>query len=140
MDKTIRIITALLILAAFGCVFFLLAVPGISPLQNMTGTGGISSDGKITVYFFYGEECLACNSLMPFMQSLEQKYPDADIQYLEIWHNQTNYALYYTLNTDTGIKNPVVPEVFVGTTVLTGTRDIPARLEGIIVGELKKKH
>jgi hypothetical protein len=93
--------------------------------------------GKVTVYFFYGEECLHYHNVMPFILSLKQKYPDVDFQVLETWHNQKNQALFLSLNQKLGIKNAGVPEVIIGTIVLAGERDIPAKLESAIVEELK---
>jgi thiol-disulfide isomerase/thioredoxin len=40
-----------------------------------------------TVYFFYGEECPHCHTVMPFIESLSEKYPEVDFLILETWHN-----------------------------------------------------
>jgi hypothetical protein len=42
------------------------------------------------------------------------------------------------LNARLGVTDPGVPEVIVGTTVLVGDRDIPAKLESLIQDQLKK--
>ncbi|MFA4860180.1 MAG: hypothetical protein WC598_05425 [Methanoregula sp.] len=76
---------------------------------------------------------------MPFVQSLQQKYPAADILFLETWHNQTNYILYTQVNQDLGVRYAAVPEAVVGDVVLIGEKDIPEKLEQAIIDQLKKK-
>jgi len=76
---------------------------------------------------------------MPFIQNLSAKYPEVDFQMLETWHNQTNSAFSNSLNAKLGIQNPGVPEVIIGNTMLIGDIDIPARLEGLILEQLKKQ-
>ncbi len=104
-------------------------------------TSSISVQNKVTVYFFYGEECPHCHNVMPFMQNLSKKYPQVNFQILETWHNENNSALSAELNKKLGTQNPGVPEVIVtgNNTPLIGDRDIPAYLEGIILEQLKKQ-
>lgn len=131
MDTTIKIAGGLFIVIVVICaVFFALPQQEANP---QPGTG------KVTVYFFYGEECIHCHNVMPFMVSLQQKYPDVDFQILETWHNTKNQALSATLNKKLGAGTPGVPEVIVGSVVLVGERDIPARLDAVIIEELKKR-
>jgi len=137
MDNTIKIIGALLIVVTLGGILFL-ASSGISQAPVLA-TSYDSSDGNLTVYFFYGEECPHCHTIMPFMEALAGKYPDVSFQYLEIWHSKSNYTVYKTLNEQVGRKTSGVPEVIVGTTVLSGERDIPAQLESVILDYQKKK-
>jgi thiol-disulfide isomerase/thioredoxin len=137
MDKTIKIVAGLFIAVALVCAIFLI----IPQLAEKTPVSGIenSVQGNVTVFFFYGEECPHCHNVMPFMESLKQKYPDVDFQMLETWHNPTNQALSVSLNQELGVKNAGVPEVIIGNIVLIGERDIPAKLEAAIIAELKKR-
>jgi thiol-disulfide isomerase/thioredoxin len=133
MDKTIKIVAALLVIAVLGCAFVFIsssmrAVPSPLPM----------TPGNVTVYFFYGEECPHCHNVMPFMQSLQQKYPDVSFQLLETWHNETNAALDTTLNQKLGQQSPGVPEVIVGNVTLVGDKDIPDKLESVILDQKKK--
>ena len=97
---------------------------------------------KVTVYFFYGEECPHCHTVMPFIQNLSKKYPDVNFQILETWHNTTNADIFTKINDQ--LKVPVssrgVPEVIVvgNATPLIGSRDIPANLENMIIEQLQK--
>ena len=94
---------------------------------------------KVTVYFFYGEECPHCHTVMPFIQNLSKKYPEVDFRILETWHNETNMALFESMNKKLGISAAGVPEVVVDDVVLIGSRDIPDKLEGVILGQKNNK-
>ena len=106
---------------------------------NTAQVVGNSVPGKVTVYFFYGEECPHCHNVIPFIQNLSKKYPNVDFLMLETWHNEANNALFNSLNQRLAIQNSGVPEVIVigNNTPLVGDRDIPAYLEGVILEQLK---
>jgi thiol-disulfide isomerase/thioredoxin len=89
----------------------------------------------LTVYFFYGEECPYCHNVMPFIQGIIDKYPNVDVQKLEIWHNQTNHDLSTKMLTELGQTNMGVPLVIVGNITLVGGKEIPDQLEGIIINK-----
>ncbi len=129
MDKILKIAGGLFIVVVIASLAAFLAG---SPQQ--------AAPSSATIYFFYGEECPHCHNIMPFMDNLTQKYPDANIQFLEVWHNQTNQEIYTRANAAAGISTPPgVPEVVIGKTVLVGERDIPDRLEALVQDYLKKK-
>ena len=106
---------------------------------NTAQVVGNSVPGKVTVYFFYGEECPHCHNVIPFIQNLSKKYPNVGFLMLETWHNETNNVLFNSLNQRLAIQNSGVPEVIVigNNTPLVGDRDIPAYLEGVILEQLK---
>lgn len=138
MDKILKICAVLIIVVVIGC---LAAFAGGFLNQSLSETSGVTAipAGNLTVYFFYGEECPHCHVVMPFIINLTKKYPDVNFQILETWHNQTNQEISVEMNKEAGISNPGVPEVFIGKTVLIGERDIPDKLEGLIIEQLKKK-
>ena len=102
----------------------------------------VPSTSKATVYFFYGEECPHCHTVMPFIQNLSKKYPDVNFQILETWHNTTNADIFTKINNQLQVpaSNRGVPEVIVvgNSTPLIGSRDIPANLEKVILEQLQK--
>ena len=104
-------------------------------------TNAARGPDNVTVYFFYGEECPHCHTVIPFIQNLSTKYPDVNFVMLETWHNETNSALFNSINQKLGLKNSGVPEVIVvgNATPLIGDRDIPASLEAMILEQLNKK-
>ena len=102
----------------------------------------VPGTSKATVYFFYGEECPHCHTVMPFIQNLSKKYPDVNFQILETWHNTTNADIFTKINDQLQVpaSNRGVPEVIVvgNSTPLIGSRDIPANLENVILEQLQK--
>ena len=132
MDRTIKIVAGLFAIVIIGVALLFFAV---TPTKPTIATQG---NGAVTVYFFYGEECPHCHAVMPFINNLTQKYPSVNFQMLETWHNATNQALSAKLNAKLGVTDPGVPEVIIGSTVLVGDRDIPAKLESLIQDQLKK--
>lgn len=99
MDKIIKIVIAVLaivIVASMALLFTGTMAPQDAGSKD-TGT-------STTIYFFYGEECPHCHNLMPFILNMTQKYPEADIRILEVWHNQTNQKIYQDANAAAGVK------------------------------------
>ncbi|WP_321505631.1 hypothetical protein [uncultured Methanoregula sp.] len=138
MDKIIKIaacLTAVIVL----CVALFFFFPGSLSSGISPESAGSISSGNATVYFFYGEECPHCHNVMPFVKSLQQKYPNVDFQFLETWHNETNYNFYSRINQELKTRYSGVPQAIVGDTVLNGERDIPAGLEQAILDQIKKK-
>ncbi|MFA6224777.1 MAG: thioredoxin family protein [Methanoregula sp.] len=136
MDEIIKIVAGIFIVVVLICgLFFVLPPP--AEKTPVPGSGSLV-DGRVTVYFFYGEECPHCHVVLPLVQSLKEKYPGVDLRILEIWHNAENQALSNSLNNKLGAKNVGVPEVIIGNIILVGEKDIPANLESVIIGELKK--
>ena len=99
MDKTIRIVGAVLAVVLLGAAFFFIA-PLLSPAN---GPSTVNSPAAGTVYFFYGEECPHCHEVRPFIDNLSQKYPDMEFRMLETWHNETNNALSVSFNRQLGV-------------------------------------
>lgn len=124
--RTAAILVAVVVLLCAAILgMYLLTMSQPPPAQ---GTGS----HNITVYYFYGEECPHCHEVTPFVESLRTKYPDVDFRILEIWHDQTNNALYKLLNHRLGQEELFVPEVIIGNVSLVGGDEIKAGLEKAI--------
>lgn len=123
---------------------FTLNIPGAQGIDTYSRDFFInvsSGPGPITnttIYFFYGDGCAHCDHVMPLVTNLTKKYPDADIQILEVWHNQTNEQIWNAANAAAGVSYYGVPEVIYGTTALIGDKEIPEKFESLIQGSLKK--
>jgi thiol-disulfide isomerase/thioredoxin len=91
------------------------------------------------IYYFWGDGCPHCAHIEPFIENITKKYPDANIQVLEVWKNQTNQAIYQKANAAAGVSNYGVPEVIYGKVVLMGEEQIPAHMESLVLDYLKKK-
>jgi len=133
MDKIIKIISVLAIIVAALSVGYFISQTS----KTSNSTLGIEENGP--VYFFYGEGCPHCANVMPLIVNLSKEYPDAHIQFLEVWYNETNQGIYNSVNQQMGLSQPPgVPEVIIGKTILVGDRDIPQQFEGLIQKMLKK--
>ncbi len=137
MDKTIKIVITVFLVVILACALLFLS-PLMKPASPALSENEVSDSSKIPVFFFYGEECPHCHNVMPLIQNLSARYPQVDIKMLETWHNETNFALSNSLNQKLGIQNPGVPEVIIGNITLIGDKDIPSKLEGLILEEIKK--
>jgi len=134
MDKVIKIIGAIVAIGlALSAAYMIAGTAGTSFASPALPPGG----GE-PVYFFYGEECPHCHVVMPFIANLSKKYPEANIQVLEVWHNQTNQQTYNSVLRRLNRAPGGVPAVVIGETVLVGDVDIPAKLEGLILQRLRK--
>jgi len=142
MDKTIKIAVAVLIIVIIGGTA-IFVMPLMKSAPPAISGNAVSDAGKVTVFFFYGEECPHCHNVMPFIQNLSKKYPDVNFQLLETWHNSTNANISTLMNDKLGVPEEKrgVPEIIVigNNTPLIGDRDIPAQLEGVILEQIKKK-
>lgn len=139
-DNTIKYIGAAVVIVAVIAVAFVLAqalLKHTAPVPVVPGIG-TGAGTPLTVYFFYGEECPYCHTVMPFITNMSAKYPDAHIQILEIYHNQTNRDLFNEINGQ--LKQPSwgVPEAIIGDIALSGAVEIPERLEPLIIERLRK--
>ncbi len=66
-------------------IFLLLIVPA----QNI-----LAQDiGDVNVYFFWGDGCPHCAREKPFLEKLEQKYPEVKVYDYEIWRDAGNRDL-----------------------------------------------
>ena len=117
----------------FSGVLYFSGIPllNIIPSAPAPGTGS----GTVTVYYFYGTECPHCHNVTPYVESLREKYPDVNFQILEIWHDDTNNALYKLLNHKLGLEATGVPEVIVGNVSLLGEDEIQTGLEKAILAQ-----
>ncbi|MFA6363441.1 thioredoxin family protein [Methanoregula sp.] len=140
MDRIIKIFIAVFaIIAAATVAVILVTSSGTATTTPTTAVAVDIGDGS-TVFFFYGEECPHCKKIEPFIDNLSKKYPDVEIQKLEIWHNQTNQQIYTSVNAAAGITSPSgVPEIVVGKVVLVGEVEIPQKLEAYVQAIEKKK-
>lgn len=140
MDKIIKISIAVFAVIAVATVAFISITSGNAAATPATTAAAVDISDGSTVYFFYGAECPHCRNVEQFLDNLSIKYPDVDIERLEVWHNQTNEKIYSAMNAAAGVSSlPGVPEVIVGKVVLVGEIDIPTQLEPLVQALEKKK-
>lgn len=69
---------------------------------------------NVTVYYFYGEGCPHCAKAKPFLEELENKYPELTIKSYETWYNKSNSDLFISMSAACGTKVVGVPTFFIG--------------------------
>ncbi len=72
------------------------------------------SEAPIFVYFFWGEGCPHCADAKPFLEILEDGYPQVEVVSLEVYHNEENRALFTELAASQGFEPRYVPTFFIG--------------------------
>ncbi len=86
----------------------------------------------IVVQYFYGSGCSHCAITEPFVEATVAKCPQAVLEKYETFFNGQNQALFYELNARFGVKNTMVPTIFIEDEALVGPDAIKNRLEPTI--------
>jgi len=80
-----------------------------------------TSDSSVTLYFFWGQGCTHCVVEKPFLEQLEQKYPQLEVKEFETWHNSENEELFQKFLRTHDVPPPHgVPTTFVGNDYVVG--------------------
>ncbi len=69
---------------------------------------------KTTVYFFWGEGCPHCAVEKPFLEEMEQKYPQLEVKSFETYKNKENMEVFEQVAQAYGIQASGVPTTFIG--------------------------
>ena len=86
----------------------------------------------IVLQYFYGSGCSHCAMTEPYVEAIAAKYPQVVLEKYEIFFNSENQALFYELNARFGVKNTMVPTIFIEDVALVGPDVIKSRLEPVI--------
>ncbi len=94
-----------------------------------------ASSNSTCIYFFYGDGCPHCAQVEPFINEMETKYPNIEIQKFEIYDNRPNLVLLNNYFNAYGVPETErgVPTVFIGNTFLSGDKPIIENLENEIL-------
>lgn len=106
----------------------------LAPLDESSSDASVTP-GTISLLFFYGDGCEHCEKVKPVIASLKEKYPELQVESLEIWYNQTNQQRFVEVSRQYGLKNAGVPLVVIGGNVLAGDKPIIDGLEDQILLE-----
>jgi len=82
--------------------------------------GKTIEDGKVCLYFFWGQGCPHCAEEKPFLEELKLKYPNLEIHEFEVYSNQENAKLWQDTCKKYGIPAVGVPTTFVGDKAFVG--------------------
>ena len=82
-----------------------------------------SDSSEVTIYFFWGDGCPHCAAEKPFLEELQQKYPDIEIKMFETWKNPDNAKLFNEVAKAYGTTAQGVPTTFIGDKFWVGYAD-----------------
>lgn len=88
-------------------------------------------EGQICVIYFYSEYCSHCQSLKPFIDNIEEKYPEVALTKLNI-DEMTNFEIYNYFCQERQYKGKEIPLVAIGNNYFVGETDIKNNLEAKI--------
>ena len=85
-------------------------------LDNIT-----KEEGKVNIYFFWGDGCPHCESEFAFFDSIESEYGDFyNLYTFETWQNEENAELLKTFSDAMEVESRGVPYTIIGEEVFTG--------------------
>lgn len=74
----------------------------------------------VVIYFFWGAGCPHCEEEKPFLEELENKYPEVTVRDFEVWKNSENKELLKDVGKELGVNVSGVPFTVVGEKHITG--------------------
>ena len=78
-------------------------------------------EGKVNIYFFWGDGCPHCESESAFFDSIESEYGDYyNLYTFETWQNEENAELLKTFSDAMEVESRGVPYTIIGEEVFTG--------------------
>ncbi|OPY36265.1 MAG: Cytochrome C biogenesis protein transmembrane region [Methanoregula sp. PtaU1.Bin051] len=123
-------------------ILIVILLPGIIQAAPAEGSGDqsavVTDYPAIDAYFFYGDGCIHCENIKPYIADLALRHPRLKIQYLETYHNATNRRIFERVTTALGLKNVGVPALIIGNNIFIGEYQIRSGAEPRII-ELEQK-
>ena len=100
-------------------ITFLILMLAIAPV--------VFAEDKIEVFFFYGDGCPHCADEKPYLQEMEQMYPELEVNYLEVWYNEANTDFFRSKMAEFDMKPTGVPTTIIDDKVWIGFSDSTKR-------------
>jgi thiol-disulfide isomerase/thioredoxin len=85
---------------------------GFSPSRPVWAQS--ADNGKIVIYFYWGEGCPHCAEAKPFLAELQQRYPQIELRSFEVWNNPDNQNKWQLMAQSYGTEAKYVPTIFIG--------------------------
>jgi len=90
------------------------------------------AQSPVSVYYFYGEDCLHCKEVTVLIEELEEKFPEIEVHKLEISYNATNAELFNAIIQAYNPPTVDIPAAFIGNKSLIGYELTEEKLENEI--------
>ncbi len=78
------------------------------------------ADNRVNIYFFWGNGCPHCAAEEPFLEKLQQKYPEVRVYSFEVWYNAKNRDLLMQAGKILNKQIGGVPFTVIGTNAVVG--------------------
>jgi thiol-disulfide isomerase/thioredoxin len=79
-----------------------------------------ASKGTITMYFFWGNGCPHCEEMKPFIQQMQNTYPQLNVKSLETFKDPANNQLFNAMAKAYNKTAEGVPGTFIGEQMFEG--------------------
>ncbi|NWF74991.1 MAG: hypothetical protein HXY53_00215 [Nitrospirae bacterium] len=80
----------------------------------------LTNQGKIVLYFFWGDGCPHCKVEKIFLNEMKKKYPSLEIKDYEVWYSQKNASLLKKMAEAYYLQASGVPVTFIGEKAFVG--------------------
>jgi len=96
----------------------------LSPLISPTPTPTPVLKEEITIkaYLFFSKGCPLCNAEKNYLESIKEKYPNLEIQLLEI-SKKENLEIFKKTAEELNLENPSIPLLVIGKNYILGWKD-----------------
>ncbi len=98
----------------FTILAFLLITSFLVSEKLPFGASSVSAGESTTIYFFWGDGCPHCAAQKPFLEEMENKYPELEVKMFETWKDEDNFELFQEVAETYGIQARGVPTTFIG--------------------------
>jgi uncharacterized membrane protein HdeD (DUF308 family)/thiol-disulfide isomerase/thioredoxin len=75
---------------------------------------------QATLHFFYADNCSGCRQENPFIEELQRRYPQLQVQSYDVWLQRDSYELMQRLGESQGVEFAATPTTAVGQRVWFG--------------------
>lgn len=110
MKKILMLSLVILVTVIFSGCF-----QGNSNQENKTTVQGeVDESSKAIVYFFWGDGCPHCEKQKPFLEEMENRYPELKIKSFEVYKDKENLEIFKKMAEAYEIQAQGVPATFIG--------------------------
>jgi hypothetical protein len=111
-------------------------------LMNATPSPTLPADTNttLTATYFYGNGCVHCEKIKPFIADIQARYPELHLEMLEVNDNRQNFDTFLAMNREYKVdsNNWAIPTVFIGNKVLVGEIEIKDHFAEYILAEKQR--
>jgi cytochrome c biogenesis protein CcdA/thiol-disulfide isomerase/thioredoxin len=96
------------------CLALLFILSGIWGVAGLHAAPLAQGEQTVYIYFFWGEGCPHCATAKPILEDLAERYPQVQVESLEVYYVEANRELFVEMAAAHGIEPRYVPTIFIG--------------------------